>query len=387
MQSYKKSPYFSKNKYEMTEEREIVGFVLPLAAGIAVCTFIAHPFSYRLTGSLALFCIIAACWAAGYWRGHRPAVLLLTFFLAFSTGVFCQSTSSMRFSPSLKIIRQANAEVSPTSLPEAAAAKTAAAIRALPFKHPGTDELLCAFILGDKSGLEKETQAQFRDSGAAHLLALSGLHLGIIYVLVLKTLSLLGRSRPARWIRYFLLIAAAGFYTLATGASPSLVRAFLFIVLRETSKLFHRPQAPAQILMAALTIQLILTPKALFSAGFQLSYLAVAGIIYLWPPLRRCWPGDPAADHSWMRRVWDSTSLSISCQLTTGPLAWIRFGTLPGHFLLTNLIAIPLTGLLIPLAIGTLLLSQLGFCPELLYAVVDVLAEALQYSLRIISIM
>ena len=387
MQSYKKSPYFSKNKYEMTEEREIVGFVLPLAAGIAVCTFIAHPFSYRLTGSLALACIIVASWAAGYWRGYRPAVLLLTFFLAFSTGVFCQSTSSMRFSSTGKILTQANAAVPPASLPEAAAAKTAVAIRTLPFKHPETNELLCAFMLGDKSGLEKETRAQFRESGAAHLLALSGLHLGIIYVLVLKTLSILGRSRPARWIRYLLLIAAAGFYTLATGASPSLVRAFLFIVLRETSIIFHRPQANAQILMAALTLQLILTPQALFTAGFQLSYLAVAGIVYLWPPLRKCWPGDPGEDRSWMRRVWDSASLSISCQLTTGPLAWLRFGTLPGHFLLTNLIAIPLTGLLIPLAIGTLLLSRLGWCPELLYTAVDALATVLQYCLHIISIM
>ena len=166
-----------------------------------------------------------------------------------------------------------------------------------------------------------------------------------------------------------------------------MVRAFLFIFLRETAKIVHRPQATAQVLMAALTLQLILTPQALFTAGFQLSYLAVAGIVYLWPPLRKCWPGDPAEDHSWMRRVWDSASLSISCQLTTGPLAWIRFGTLPGHFLLTNLIAIPLTGLLIPLAIGTLLLSQLGLCPELLCTAVDGLATALQYCLHIISIM
>ena len=79
--------------------------------------------------------------------------------------------------------------------------------------------------------------------------------------------------------------------------------------------------------------------------------------------------------------------MSISCQITTGPLAWFYFGTFPVHFLLTNLIAIPLTGLIIPTALAVLLLSALGICPEMLLRACEMLVTALSQALEIISVM
>ena len=88
-----------------------------------------------------------------------------------------------------------------------------------------------------------------------------------------------------------------------------------------------------------------------------------------------------------MRWIWNSLALSISCQITTGPLAYMYFGTFPQHFLLTNLIALPLTGVLIPSALLTLCLSCLGCCPAWLAAITDFLAQTTIHSLHIISTM
>ena len=126
----------------------------------------------------------------------------------------------------------------------------------IPFPSPRTSPLLKALLTGDKSGLDSHTVTTFRDSGAAHILALSGLHLGFIYAILLKVTSLAGMSPRVRKIRSILIIAVSGFYTIATGASPSLVRAFLFIVINETARLMHRHVPPVHVLCIALMIQL-----------------------------------------------------------------------------------------------------------------------------------
>ncbi len=369
MQSYKNSLYFSKNEYEMTEEREIAGFVLPLAAGIAACSTITSTFPSAGAGISGLLLAFVLLWIGWKHRCDRGPVLVASAAAAFFTGLFLFSTWSMSHI------------LHPFEFPSIRGSID------LNFPHEETNGLLNALITGNKSELSKNTISAFRNSGAAHLLALSGLHLGLLYAILQKLLLLLGRSLTARRIRWFLLLLLAGSYTLATGASPSLVRAFLFIVLNETSRLTGRPQRTAQILMSALTLQLLLTPAALLTTGFQLSYLAVGGIIYIYPLLERCWPDPEDEDRSWMRKVWKSACLSISCQLTTSPLAWIRFGSMPEHFLLTNLLAIPLTGLLIPIALLTIILEASGCCPDFLLLTVDRLASALIRLLELISVM
>lgn len=124
----------------------------------------------------------------------------------------------------------------------------------IPFPSTRTSPLLKALLTGDKSGLDSHTVATFRDSVAAHILALSGLHLGFIYAILLKVTSLAGMSPRVRKIRSILIIAVSGFYTIATGASPSLVRAFLFIVINETARLLHRHVPPVHVLCIALMI-------------------------------------------------------------------------------------------------------------------------------------
>ena len=255
----------------------------------------------------------------------------------------------------------------------------------IPFPSAGTAPLLKALLTGDRSGLPRETVRIFRESGGAHLLALSGLHIGILYLLLSRFLWPLGNSPRARRFRYALTVLAAGLFTLMTGASPSIVRAFLFIFLTETARLLSRPRNPLRILSTALLIQLVLTPSAISSVGFQLSYLAMAGIFLLFPILDGWYPETSRFDP--VRKIWEAAALSISCQVFTGPLAWLRFHTFPTYFLLTNLLALPLTTLLMGTAVTTLALQGIGLCPGFLIHATDTLCCALVRILGIIASM
>lgn len=263
------------------------------------------------------------------------------------------------------------------------------AIDAIPFTSPVSNALIKALLTGERSSLPAGVQEAFRDSGASHILALSGLHLGIIYGILSKSLCFLGNGTAAQRFRSVLTVILCGFYTIATGAGPSIVRAFIFIVLGETARLTGRARDLKHVLLSALLLQLIFSPMSIRNIGFQLSYAAMAGIAFIYPHLRDFWPSEKAG---WglvraMRWIWDSAALSISCQLTTGPLAYIYFGTFPRHFLLTNLISLPLTGLVIPCSLICLVLSCLGWCPPFMVIATEWLVSLLTWSLEVIASM
>lgn len=258
-----------------------------------------------------------------------------------------------------------------------------ALIARIPFKAEVTSPLLTALLTGDKSGLPKETIDVFRQSGASHILALSGLHMGILYLIFSRLTLPLGNSPAAKWIRAVAVVAAAGWFTLMTGAGPSIVRAFLFILIGEICTLSGRRRKPSRILCLALLVQLIIDPGVIRSLGFQLSYLAMAGIVLLYPVLEKWYPKSSGLNP--LRKIWQMAAISISCQVFTGPLAWKVFGTFPRHFLLTNLMAIPLVTVLMWTAVFTVMLYGLGWCPEFMINAVDGLCRLLTWVLTVIS--
>ena len=304
-------------------------------------------------------------------EGKAVALMLSTFLML---GLFCAGCASLP-GPSL------------TTALEEYALHTADRLRAyldtLPFPSEHTAPLLKALLTGDRSGLGADTIKIFRQSGASHLLALSGLHIGIIYLIFDKFTWLMGRSPAARNLRYLLIVGGAGFFTLMTGAGPSIVRAFLFIAINETLRLLGRPRKAVRVLCLALLIQLVLDPLSISQVGFQLSYLALSGIFFLYPVLERWYPAGSRFNP--LRRIWQAAALSISCQLFTGPVAWYRFHSFSQHFLLTNLLAIPLTTGLMASAIGTAVLSAAGICPATLYSLTDRLCSLLIFVLETIA--
>jgi competence protein ComEC len=345
-----------------------VHFTVGVAAGTLLVRLPADPFF--LSGSLL---IVLASLVAIILKTERNSLLFPVFVML---GVFCAFTAAFP------------GAVTPT-FPERWASAWADRLRGfidrIPFPSERTAPLLKALLTGDRSGLSKDTVRVFRESGGAHLLALSGLHIGILYLLLSRILWPLGNSLRARRFRYGLTVLAAGFFTLMSGASPSIVRAFLFIFLSETARLACRPRNPLRMLSTALLIQIVLTPSAISSTGFQLSYLAMAGIFLLFPILDGWYPKSSRFDP--VRKIWKAAALSISCQAFTGPLTWLRFHSFPTYFLLTNLLALPLTTLLMGSAVATLVLRGIGCCPGFLVQATDALCRALVWILQVISSM
>ena len=415
----------------MNVEREIAGFALPFAAGVLVTAYAESLFcgnfsSVSFIASLVIFLAVFLLMNRSEYGFGTYISWLLVGTAAFGCGVLTAATSATLFKMPEPRFLIACRRIG-TGLQSM--------IDTIPFSSEETSALVKALLTGERSGLSSEIKSAFRDSGASHILALSGLHLGIIYGILSKLLSILGNSPVMRILRSILIILICGIYTLATGAGDSLVRALIFISLREIAKAASRYHGLGQILLASLIIQLVIDPLAVRSVGFQLSYAAMAGIAFLYPWLQGFWdraaeflnqttshlrtstevteeevspevPEEetstevPEESHgktglkcaglliSWPARwIWNTASLAIACQITTAPLAYMYFGTFPVHFMLTNLLTLPLTGLLIPSALLTLCLTAIGCCPSILVHATEWLTCTLVWLLEVISTM
>ena len=371
----------------MKVERETAGIALPFTAGVLLAVYSGYCIhTSRFPAPAAAFIAATLSLAGLLHPGRRQvntywqwAVVALA---GLSAGMVCGYTSAHISVASISSGLELWAQGWGRRMQEA--------IDRIPFADIRCNAVAKALVTGERSDIPREIAIAFRESGASHILALSGLHLGIIYAIINRSLSILGNYRTL-WIpRSVAIILICGFYTIATGAGPSIVRAFLFIVLAEFGRLTHRYRSSGQLLFAALILQLTISPLSVKSIGFQLSYAAMAGIAFILPWLKGLWPGSTFDDRPLTRItrwIWEICAMSISCQITTGPLVWLYFGTMPKHFLLTNLLAIPLTGLIIPAIIIMLFLNGLGICPSFVVHTTEWLISAMIRVLEIIAAM
>ncbi len=368
----------------MRVERDIAGITLPFVVGVGLTLYAGHSSLIRSGWSAALaFSIITAAVLFLLHPCHRHASRLTlrtsaALCLA-ACGALCGISSGLLTSgiPYL------------TDHFGRWGIATGHVIDAAGFTDPDTNAIIKALIIGDRSDMPDHITEAFRKSGASHILALSGLHLGIIYGILSKSLSVIGNSSQAKRIRSTLTVIICGLYTLATGAGASITRAFIFILTGEAARLSGRFRSTGSILMTALLIHLVIDPAAIRDVGFQLSYAAMAGVAFIFPWLKGFWPQEVKFRkfRNPLKCIWETVALSISCQITTGPLAYVYFGTFPVHFLLTNLIAMPLTGLIILAAVLTVMLTAAGWCPEMLLRATEALVTALSEALNIIASM
>lgn len=363
----------------MKEVGDIAGFALPFAAGVGATALLGYrpePASASLLMATSLIPSIYLIHPSRRRFDGRitNSIIALSAFLC---GIVTGMTGSITSVSSVTGFLESKALLLGRAMEKA--------IERIPFASRTTEAIIKALLTGERSDIPHEVTEAFRASGASHILALSGLHLGIIYAIIRRILAPLGNSAAALRIRSMITIFSCGLYTMATGAGPSIVRAFLFILLGEAASLSGRIRSTGGILMGALLIQLTISPESIRSAGFQLSYAAMAGIAYIYPRIRNFWPHtEKDGLIGWM---WNSASMSIACQVTTGPIAWLWFRTFPQHFLLTNMIAIPLSGIIIPVSLFTLVLNAFGICPEIMIKATETLVDTLSVALEIISTM
>lgn len=216
-----------------------------------------------------------------------------------------------------------------------------------------------AMVLGDKSSMTKETKSIFSETGSIHVMAVSGLHVGVIYLFLLalmRLLSFCGFKNP--WVKNILIVLCIWFYATLSGFAPSVIRASLMLTLFISAKLINKPSNIYQILMVAATCILAIDPSQVFELSFQFSFLALTGIVYFKPIIDKyLW-----SSNKFVQSAISLVNVSLAAQVFILPLMLYHFHQFPVFFVVSSLLAIPLASIIIWLSLLGMLT---GFIPIL----------------------
>jgi competence protein ComEC len=225
------------------------------------------------------------------------------------------------------------------------------------YKVGGQDfALVAALVLGSRDFLDRDIQREFSHAGAIHVLSVSGLHVGIMYLVAQKILFFLNGGRRSRKVQQVMIIGFIWAYAFITGLPSSVIRAALMFSLIAAAKMLKRSSDNYNILAVAAFVQLWIDPYEITQIGFQLSYLAVLGIFAFYSPLNEL----IKPINRVIAWTWSLLAVSLAAQLTTFPLSSLYFNMFPVYFLLTNLIVVPLAAVITYFAVFLLTSGAVG---------------------------
>ncbi|MFK7971093.1 MAG: ComEC/Rec2 family competence protein [Bacteroidia bacterium] len=192
--------------------------------------------------------------------------------------------------------------------------------------------IACAMLLGDKRLLTSETKKAFSVSGLSHILAISGLHVGIIFLILNALVKPLKRFKNGNAAGQLIVMMILIGYMLIAGAAPAVCRSVMMFGLMTLVRMFGKRVSILNVLGASALIQLMINPELVLSLGFQLSYLAVAGIVLLMPFFEKY----TKTHNYFLDMFFGWMAVSISATIFTAPLIILHFGVFPAHFILAN---------------------------------------------------
>lgn len=243
------------------------------------------------------------------------------------------------------------------------------------------DELavLSALTIGDKTELSDSVRESYSVAGASHILALSGLHIGLLYTLLFFILKPIARrGNIGRVIRSVLLLILLWAFAFFTGLSPSVVRSVSMFSILAMADMVGRQPLSLNTLAAAAWLMLFCNPAWLFDVGFQLSFLAVASILLIQKPIYHLITVKGRIG----KYIWGLMSVSVAAQIGTAPLVMFYFSRFSVHFLLTNLVVIPFITIILYAAVIMLLLIPLSWLQIVVAEGVKKLLEGLNFFVR-----
>lgn len=239
------------------------------------------------------------------------------------------------------------------------------------FKIEGDEfAVLAALTLGFTDALQPDLRASYSATGAMHILSVSGMHVGVVYVVMAFLLSFMNKNLRSIILKTIFITLFLWAYAFITGLSPAVVRAALMFSFVALASCFERKSQIYNTIFMSAFFMLVFNPSLLFDVGFQLSYSAVLSIIFFQPIVGKLY----VAKNKISGFAWDLFSVSIAAQLGTLPFTLYYFQQFPNYFLLTNVVAIPLSSVVIYLAMGLLFIS---FVPYLSVAVAFLLKWSL----------
>ncbi len=225
-----------------------------------------------------------------------------------------------------------------------------------------------ALILGYEDRLDAAIMSAYAASGALHVLSVSGLHVAIVFVVLNYLLLFCEKFPKGKLLKAAILILCLWFYAALTGLSPSVLRSaamFTFIIL---GKALNRYTNIYNTLAASMLLLLVYNPFLLMEVGFQLSYLAVLGIVSIQEGIRNL----IAPKMLITQKLWDIISVTLAAQLTTFPLGLLYFHQFPSYFILSNIVVIPLSTLVLYLGVAVCMVSKIKLFALVLCKVLNV---------------
>ncbi len=238
-----------------------------------------------------------------------------------------------------------------------------------------------ALILGQGDMLDNETRQAYSGSGVMHILCVSGLHVGVIYIIVSFFLGFMKKKGFQLYMKTFLILLTIWAYALLTGMSPSVYRSAIMFTFISFGNASGRYTHIINSLSLSALLLLLIDPFMIVKIGFQLSYLAILGIVFI---------NKPVADllnpkNKIAAKIWGLVAVSVAAQIATAPLTMLYFHQFPAYFIPANLVAIPLSFLAIYSGIAVLLTSAIPVISNLLGLVTNYLLFALNYSVGFIE--
>lgn len=230
--------------------------------------------------------------------------------------------------------------------------------------------VLAAMTLGDKSALTKELRETYSVTGASHVLALSGLHLSIIYLLLFRLT--FGRRRFL--FSQIAIILSIWAFAFLTGLSTSVVRSATMISVYALFSVAGRHRSPVNLLCFTAIVMLLVSPSSLYDIGFQLSFSAVLAILLLMPLFESFFPENYLVKHPIVRYIYNMVGVSVAAQIGVAPLIAYHFGRFSTYFLLTNFLVIPAATIILYGALLVVVFPSLG---SILLWIVGILNKAL----------
>lgn len=225
-----------------------------------------------------------------------------------------------------------------------------------------TDEraIIQALVLGEKKDIDQALYKQYAAAGAVHILAVSGLHVGILYIILAFLLQPLERWKFGRHLSSVAIVLLLWGFAMLSGLSPSVTRAVTMFSFFALAKVFGRETNSLNTLFLSFLTLLLINPMWIFQVGFQLSYLAVFFIVWLQPIFYKVW----YSKYWLVRKVWGIVSVTLCAQIGVLPLSLYYFHQFPGLFLLTNIVVLPFLTLLMCGGILIVLLASFEILPN-----------------------
>lgn len=234
-----------------------------------------------------------------------------------------------------------------------------------------------AISIGYKDEIEYKIIQNFSKAGAAHILAISGLHVGIIFIIINSLI----KKIKCKYTKVSILLIVIWSYATLSGCSPSVLRASLMFSLFSIGKNFNFKPNSYNIIFASALFLLLINPNLLFNPGFQLSYLATIGIIYFYPKLFNL----VYTKNKILKYFWSLICVSLSAQLLTFPLVMLHFNTISTLFFISNIIIVPLVPFIISIYFLTIAFNWFEPIVKILIKLLETLISFFNLVINIVN--